>query len=582
MDNTKIVENKEPNNQIIQGSDKVVDRLVQIMQKAHRINICVENTRPLLFTEFKQIRDAFIDAKRRGVTIRYITEITKDNLSYCKELISVAELRHLDGIKGNFYVTGDEYVAPSTFHEKGAFSEWMVYSDVKEIVEHQQYIFDSLWNTSASAQRKILEIQHGASLGITEIIDDPSRTQELFINLIKTSKSEVLLMMPTINSFMREYRIGAIHLFKELSTNSEGRAINIRILTPIDNAIKEILEKMNIKTNLSEESDNNYNSNLKIRHLESVPNHNVTTATILVVDRETSLAIEKVNDSSERFTEAVGLSSYSTSQPTVISYISIFENFWNQLELYQKLKQHDKMQQEFINIAAHELRTPAQSILGYAELAKTEPQIEKQSVSYIDGMYRNALRIQKLTKDILDVTRIESGTLRLNKIKFDLKEVILNAIEDTKPILLPELNKVKLEFKNITNAGEIVLNNSDGIFVVADRNRITQVISNLLDNALKFTPEGVVSIAVGRKKKQEEEQDHEEAIVTVEDTGSGINPEIFPRLFTKFSSKSFSGTGLGLYISKNIIEAHGGKIWAHNNGQEKCGAAFSFSLPLAI
>ena len=133
---------------------------------------------------------------------------------------------------------------------------------------------------------------------------------------------------------------------------------------------------------------------------------NVTTATILVVDRKASLAIEKVNDSSERFIEAVGLSSYSTSQPTVISYLSIFENFWNQLELYQKLKQHDKMQQEFINIAAHELRTPAQSILGYAELAMTDPPIEIKS--FIDAMYRNAFRIQKLTKDILDVTRIES------------------------------------------------------------------------------------------------------------------------------------------------------------------------------
>jgi two-component system, OmpR family, sensor histidine kinase VicK len=578
MDNWRKADNNEPTTEIVYGSDKVVDRFVHFMQKAQRrIDVCVDNTRPLLAIEFKHIKDAFIDAKRRGVTIRYITEITKDNLSYCKELMSVVELRHLEGIKGNFYVTGDEYVAPSTFHEKGTFSEWMVYSDVKEIVEHQQYIFDNLWNTSASAQRKILEIQHGASLGITEIIDDPSRTQELFINLIKTSKSEVLLMMPTINSFMREYRIGAIHLFKELSTNSEGRAINIRILTPIDNAIKEILEEMKIKTNLSEESDNNYNSNLKIRHLESVPNLNLTTATILVVDKKTSLSIEKVNDSSERFIEAVGLSSYSTSQPTVISYISIFENFWNQLELYQKLKQHDKMQQEFINIAAHELRTPAQSILGYAELAKTDNEFTDKP--FIDAIYRNAFRIQKLTKDILDVTRIESNTLSLNKIKFDLKEVILNVIEDTKLMLLPESNKVKLEFKNMMNAGEEVASHSDDIFIVGDRNRIMQVISNLLDNALKFTSEGVVSVDIARKKKQEDYQ--EEAIVTVEDTGPGIHPEIFPRLFTKFSSKSFSGTGLGLYISKNVIEAHGGKIWAQNNNDHgKHGATFSFSLPL--
>ncbi|HET7389748.1 MAG TPA: HAMP domain-containing sensor histidine kinase [Nitrososphaeraceae archaeon] len=580
MDNTRIGEIKEPTTLIVHGSDKVVDRRVQFMQKAHRINICVDNTRPLLAIEFKQIRDAFIDAKRRGVAVRYITEITKNNVSYCKELMSIVELRHLDGIKGNFYVAEDEYVALSTVHEKGEFSEWMIYSDVKEIVEHQQYIFDRFWNTSTFAERKILEIQNGASLGITEIIDNPSKTQELFIDLIKTAKSEVLLMLPTVNSFMREYRIGVIQLLEELSTQTEGRLKNIRILTPINNTIKKILEEMKTKATLSEESDDYYNSNLKLRHLESEPNLNVTTATILVVDRKASLAIEKVNDSSERFIEAVGLSSYSTSQPTVISYLSIFENFWNQLELYQKLKQHDKMQQEFINIAAHELRTPAQSILGYAELAKTEPQNEKQT-RYIDGMYRNASRIQKLTKDILDVTRIESDTLRLNKIKFDLKEVILNAIEDTKLMFLLESNKVKLEFRNMI-AEEEVASHSDDIFVVGDRNRITQVISNLLDNALKFTSEGVVSVDVAIKKRQAAEQDHhDEATVTVEDTGSGINPEIFPKLFTKFSTKSFSGTGLGLYISKSIIEAHDGKIWAQNNNDHgKNGATFSFSLPL--
>jgi two-component system, OmpR family, sensor histidine kinase VicK len=528
MDKTRIGEIKEPTTQIVHGSDKVIDRLVQFMHKAHRINICVDNTRPLLAIEFKQIRDAFIDAKRRGVAVRYITEITKNNVSYCEELTSIVdELRHLDGIKGNFYVAEDEYVAPSTVHEKGEFSEWMIYSDVREIVEHQQYIFDRFWNTSTSAERKILEIQNGASLGITEIIDNPSKTQELFIDLIKTAKSEVLLMLPTVNSFMREYRIGIIQLLEELSTQPEGRLKSIMILTPINNTIKKILEEMKTKATLSEESDDYYNSNLKLRHLESEPNLNVTTATILVVDRKASLAIEKVNDSSERFIEAVGLSSYSTSQPTVISYLSIFENFWNQLELYQKLKQHDKMQQEFINIAAHELRTPAQSILGYAELAKTEPQIEKQIRAYIDGMYRNAFRIQKLTKDILDVTRIESDTLRLNKIKFDLKEVILNAIDYTKTnMFLLESNKVELEFRNMI-AGEEVASHNDDIFVIGDRTRITQVISNLLDNALKFTSEGVVSVDVARKKKKQEEQEYEEAIVTVEDTGSGINPEIF-------------------------------------------------------
>ena len=142
MDNRRKGDNQEPTTEIVHGSDKVVDRFVQIMQNAQRkIDVCVDNTRPLLAVEFNQIRDAFIDARRRGVTIRYITEITKTNLRYCKELMSIVdELRHLDGIKGNFYVTEDEYVAPSSFHEEREFSEWMIYSNFKEIVEHQQYV----------------------------------------------------------------------------------------------------------------------------------------------------------------------------------------------------------------------------------------------------------------------------------------------------------------------------------------------------------------------------------------------------------------------------------------------------------
>ena len=377
--------------EIIHGSENVVDHLVQFMYKAQvRIDICVDNSRPGLTVEIRRLKDTFIDAKRRHVKIRYITEITKDNLDYCKELISIVdELRHLDGIKGNFYVSEIQYAAPSILHERGKSSDMMIYSGVKEIVEQQQYIFDSFWNTSNSAERKIREIQSNISLGLTEIIDNPSRTQELFIDLVKAAKSEILLILPTINAFMREHRIGVIDLFKQLSTTTyEGRRpVHIRILTPTNYAIETIIKEMNMPTSASkgEPSDNDSNPNLKIRHLESQPKFNVTTVTILVVDRKASLAIEKVDDLKESFIEAVGLSTYSTSQPTVTSYLSIFENFWNQIELYEKLKEHDKMQQEFINIAAHELRTPAQSILGYAELAKDDPQyIEKQIQSFID------------------------------------------------------------------------------------------------------------------------------------------------------------------------------------------------------
>ena len=553
-----------------------------------RIDVCVDHTRPYLAIEIIRLRDAFIDARRRHITIRYITEITKDNLHYCKEMISlVDELRHLNGIKGNFYVSEQEYVAPSTLHEKGKSSEMMIYSNVKEIVEHQQYIFDSFWNTTTSAERKIKEIQGDISLGITEIIDNPLRTRDLFINMVKSAKSEVLLILPTINAFMREHRIGVIQLLKELSTTletsiSEGnqekkeerRAINIRILTPVNDAIDKIIEEMKITTTISttsvtkEESifpfssDKNYNPNLQIRHLESQQEFNVTTVTILVVDREASFVIEKVDDSKESFIEAVGLSTYSTSEPTIMSYLSIFENFWNQLELYEKLKEHDKMQKEFINIAAHELRTPTQSILGYAEILEMESERSRQLANPI---LRNAIRLQRLTGDILDVTRIESQTLRLNKEEFDLNEVISNVIKDCKSQIDSEKIKLVYEYSRVNN-----------IIVNADKNRLNQVISNLISNSIKFTQGEWGTISITTKR----EENSKAITISVKDTGKGIDPEIIPRLFTKFATKSDTGTGLGLFISKSIVEAHGGRIWAENNKDGK-GATFYFTLPVS-
>lgn len=552
-----------------------------------RIDVCVDHTRPYLAIEIIRLRDAFIDARRRHVTIRYITEITKDNLHYCKEMISVVdELRHLNGIKGNFYVSEQGYAAPSILHEKGKSSEMMIYSDVKEIVEHQQYIFDSFWNTSTSAERKIKEIQGDISLGITEIIDNPLRTRDLFINMVKSAKSEVLLILPTINAFMREHRIGVIQLLKELSTTletsiSEGnqekkeerRAINIRILTPTNDAIDKIVEEMKITTTISttsvtkEESipfssDKDNNPNLQIRHLESQPEFNVTTVTILVVDRKASFVIEKVDDSKESFIGAVGLSTYSTSEPTITSYFSIFENFWNQLELYEKLKEHDKMQKEFINIAAHELRTPTQSILGYAEILEMESERSRQLANPI---LRNAIRLQRLTGDILDVTRIESQTLRLNKEEFDLNEVISNVIKDFKSQIDSEKIKLVYEYSRVNN-----------IIVNADKNRLNQVISNLISNSIKFSQGEWGIISITTKK----EQDSKTVTINVKDTGKGIDPEIIPRLFTKFATKSETGTGLGLFISKSIVEAHGGRIWAENNKDGK-GATFYFTLPVS-
>ena len=361
------------------------------------------------------------------------------------------------------------------------------------------------------------------------------------------------------------------------------RGVNTKILTPINNYVQKIVQ------GIVEEIGGQVQKNFEVRAVDvTYETSTVNTVTIIIVDKKTSLVIEKLDDSKENFIDAIGLTTYSNSKPTVSSYISIFESLWNQTKLYEELKKHSKMQQEFINIAAHELRTPAQSLLGYAQLAKSNPHyIEKQVESFIDVIYRNSFRIHKLTKDILDITRIESKTLKLDRTKFSLKDLMISAIEDarTKLVLRNSSDKVKVAYKSVKDmAGEEASNHSDDIFVQADRDRIMQVISNLLDNAIKFTPHGFVTVSISGPKEYKEGQgsdNEKQTVISVEDTGSGIDSEIFPKLFTKFTSKSFSGTGLGLYISKSTIESHGGKIWAENNKDDKGGATFCFSLPLA-
>jgi signal transduction histidine kinase len=226
----------------------------------------------------------------------------------------------------------------------------------------------------------------------------------------------------------------------------------------------------------------------------------------------------------------------------------------------EQLKIHDKMQKEFINITSHEMKTPTQAILGYSNLIEQNPE---QIDEMIEGISRNATRLQRLTSDILDVTRIESKSLKLNLEKFNLNELISHIIDDYRN----QIEKSNIDVKILHEQKEI-------IEVEGDKNRLSQVISNLLDNAIKFTKEGTIRVTQQIKDSN--------ALVTVKDSGQGIDPEIMPRLFTKFVAKSERGTGLGLFISRSIVEAHGGKIRGQNNNSDanSTGATFSFSLPL--
>ncbi len=246
----------------------------------------------------------------------------------------------------------------------------------------------------------------------------------------------------------------------------------------------------------------------------------------------------------------------------------------------KKLQENEKLKDDFINIAAHELRTPIQPILGLSDLINRTLQnntseIDKSELKEdIKVIYRNAKKLQKLTNDILDVSRIDSHVLNLDVSNFDFVDLIKNTIQDftINAEKKEETLSIDCNFDNETKSKGVF---DQSILVEGDKARISQVLLNLLNNARKFTKEGKIIITVLMKK------DGKEVIVSISDKGNGINSEVMNHLFEKFISRSDSGTGLGLYISKNIVEAHGGKIWASNN-QNGIGSTFSFSIPVEL
>jgi two-component system, OmpR family, sensor histidine kinase VicK len=531
--------------------------------------------------EVQSIKEARINAKNRGVKFRYITDITKDNISYCKQIIKEfdAEFRHLDDVKGNFEINdgGKEYIATATLQKAKPLKQ-LIYSNVKEIGEQQQYVFNTLWNKAISSEEKIKEIEEGIEPEFTEIIRNHDDSQSLEWDLLEATKEEIQIIYSTIKAYKLQESLGVMDYLAKLSNSG----IKVKLLTPKDSSIEESLQ--NLKAT----------STIDINYLET---ETAIKNKYLITDRKNSLVIELKDKEDnidnlyhylrqkeyENYTPRtssqlaasstiLGTAIYSNSKSTVLSYISIFETLWRETELFKELKQADILKTEFIDIAAHELRTPTQSIIGYCEMLEAFPDKKEE---FLIPIKRNAERLYKLTQDILDVAKIELGNLKLEKTTFDMNEKINNVIRDVTP--KKNLND---NMKNQQNVKFIFQPSKEPIMVFADKQRIYQVISNLVKNSLKFIPlnDGKIEIIM---EKIRESNKKEVVSVKISDNGTGIDSQILPRLFQKFTTKSeFGGTGLGLYISKNIIEAHGGRIWAENNAEGK-GATFYFSLPLS-
>jgi two-component system sensor histidine kinase VicK len=532
--------------EVFYGSEDAMKILLQAMRNVKKDAVTCSDAQSAGFSmTIEPVRQGFIDFKKRGLKIRSITEITKENLEYCKQLGGYVQLRHLDGLRGNFAVSETEYVATAIINEKEPVTE-TIYSNAKAILEQHRYFFETLWNKAIPAEQRIRELEQGVEREFVEVITDGARATQLFVEFASSVKKEAQLILSQPTVMERTRKLGMWDLLIEAANNGA----QIQVISPITNNNEQLAKEITVRA-----------PNIKI-----FPGP-VSTAGMFIVDNKRYFRAEDKDPEASEVADAISVMIYSNNVNGVKSFKSLFEILWQQLEMYEKLSAHNAMQREFINIAAHELRTPIQALLGIIDLIESKTDIRKEKVelsrAIIEMMIRNVTRLERLSANILDASRIESNTLKLNKEVFDLNQKVLQVIDDLKIITYRENKNIKIVSNSIP----------DKLEIYADKSRIFEVLSNLIRNSIRFSDEEEATIIVNVEQKGGY------AVVEVRDNGRGIDPEIMPKLFTKFATKSYQGIGLGLYISKSIVEAHGGKIWAENNRDGK-GATFTFTLPV--
>lgn len=568
----------------------------------------------------KPLLQAYLNLlSRNGHGIRWLTSIENNkDIDLVKKFlnmgIKIRHTRHLPQL--NFAVSEKQFVGTVERVTEGKMFEKILHSTDPLYMNHFQSVFEELWIEGKDAKERIIQIESGIDFGTTRVIEQPIEAKKIFLDLLKNAQQEIMILFPSYNAIKREVVMGVIDALKQKSAEN----IRIRILSPVDEKIKVLL--------FSNDNTNNLDLIKQNISCKEIRKQDYLISTIVIVDRKYVLATELRDDSKELFEKAIGLVTYSISKPTVLSYISIFESLWDQTELSTNLKvanerlvHSEQIEREFINTAAHELRTPTQAIMGYAELGeevindllnitKVTADDELKSIVnhlkvHFDALSRNSVRLDNLINNLLDVARIDSN--RKNSLFIQLEK--LDLVKEINDSIRTELGQ-KIKDKNI----EITfLNDSLGeqCLVYADKLRLGQIINNLIGNAIKFTNrngridiiiEGNISKSKENEKhgdyglklkynsfepKEDDElrEDHntgrkEEVFVSISDNGKGISSEILPKLFEKFVTGSDTGTGLGLYITRNLVEAHGGRIWAYNNN-DGVGSTFVFSLPKA-
>jgi two-component system sensor histidine kinase VicK len=611
---------------ILYGVENALSYGKKFMDNAKvKMDITYDHHGPSIVIKIPLYYEGYKDILKRGGKIRCITEINKDNKDYCKELLNiVSELRHLDGLKGGIAINESEYMATTVLKEEQPLTE-VIYSNAREVVSQNQYIFDTFWKNAIPAIKKIKEIEEGVEIEFVEVINDALKARDLYIKNLKSSTKELLLLIPSNMIYAIKKEIGFFEIVNMLSNK-----LDFQIMVLLYQATEATSYNKEIDFILSNEK---IKSNTHIRTLDKDNIFKSLDRTaIAIIDRKLAMVLELKDNLSKNFGSSIVFSIYSNNKIFVSSYISIFESLWKYIDLIKKLKETEKelknhennlekqiqcktqnlsrineelkelnreferkekelkktnrelietenKKEEFISMIAHELRSPLVPIKGYAEMlliSKKMGQLTDIQKKALQSIYRNVKKQESLVEDILDVYKLDLGKIILTKQKVSILNMFTNVLNDLKSIL---------EEKQISIITEI---NTKSI-VYCDQKRIEQVLSNLIKNSIDFVPEKNGKIILVAKETKETEKGRNKTyyssniMFTIQDNGPGIPHDKIGNLFKKFyqmdtsATRKHTGTGLGLVICKGLIEAHRGRIWIDNNYKD--GFKIMFSIP---
>ena len=547
-----------PETKIVDSEDEIMKHFIHLSEVSSGLSVVSNHGgMQLTYNSFLELCKKVLEKQKSGEGdgIRWIMRIEKDSINLVKNFLKLGvKIRHVKNLAPiNFAVSKHGLIATVEEIAGGGMIQNLLTSNEGSYIKHFTSMFEQLWKEGVDARYRIKDIEEKVGIAEIEIIRNPIDSIARGWDMVKSARKEINVLFSSSNALKRQIAMGALPLLRNAS---EKQKVKIRMLLPSSDRSDQLIEET--KSNVP---------NIDIRTISSSLE---TKISILIVDNKQCLILELKDDKQNTSHDAVGLATYSISPTIISSYLAIFESFWRQAELFEKMKEVEILEKDFINFAAHELRNPVQPIIGFSELlySKIENQEHRR---LLDEVILNARRLERLARVMLDVTRIENNSLILTKETVDTAKVVKDIV-DSYNQNLREKNAVN-KSKNLEEL-MIIQNGVKDLEVTLDKVRITQVICNILDNALSFSHEGKIKVVLKKEKRNRQNF----LLVRVKDTGPGIDPEILSKLFTKFASKSDMGTGLGLFISKGIVEAHGGKIWAENNPNR--GATFSFTLPI--